>query len=116
MSVVPNPGTTVTHWEPSVSIYMCWPVLVPQITGLELPDPPIIWNVSVIQSPTDSLSPVAAVWPFVVVSVFGSANTRLVKSNLMRHTSEEQGHIVYWHPEVKDDGSDIEDCSMKVMF
>ena len=21
MSVVPNPGTTVTHWEPSVSIY-----------------------------------------------------------------------------------------------
>ena len=77
---------------------------------------PIIWNVSVIQSPTDSLSPVDAEWPSVVVSVFGSANTRLVKSNLMRHTSEEQGHIVYWHPEVKDDGSDIEDCSMKVMF
>ena len=73
-----------------------------------------------MQSPSDSPSPVDAVavspWESAVVSVLGSANTKVVKSNLMRHTLVEQGHIVYWHPALKDDGSDIEDCSMKVIF
>ena len=77
---------------------------------------PIIWNVSVMQSPSEAASPVDAPWLLAVVSVLGSANTKVVKSNLMRQTSDEHGHIVYWHPAVKDEGSDIEDCSMKVIF
>ena len=76
-----------------IFILLCWPVLVPQMTGV--PGVPVMENWSVTQSPILPPWGTVAVAPKSLVPKKGPANTIVVKSNRIRQTDAAHGHKVY---------------------
>ena len=75
------------------NILLCWPVLVPQMTGV--PGVPVMENWSVTQSPILPPWGAVAAAPEPLVPKKGPANTIVVKSNRIRQTDAAHGHKVY---------------------
>lgn len=81
----------VLHWS-LAGMYICWPVLVPQIAGGDLPPGTVTLKESVSQLPT--LFAATGVPMVMVVAVTGLFNANVSKSSLNWQTVESLLQIV----------------------